>query len=277
MAFAAVASAQDPAGTPGVFIQALPGPCAHMASPGGPAVAGSQGAISGAPYSATGRSETVQTLADGNRIVRSNTTRYFRDSRGRTRTELTLSAVGPIALHGASSLIVIDDPSTAKRVVLHPEVKMAMEMPSLQCGVAAAGQVGAEAKTGAVMFRSARPMAGPPHGDVLYAAAPHDAKTTDLPERTLRGLRALGKSTESTIPAGQMGNELPLVSRSETWYSPELQIVLSATHHDPLFGDTTYQLVDIVRKEPDASLFAIPRDYTLRAMPPVASKEKRDD
>jgi hypothetical protein len=84
-----------------------------------------------------------------------------------------------------------------------------------------------------------------------------------------------------------MGNELPLVSRSETWYSPELQIVLSATHHDPLFGDTTYQLVDIVRKEPDASLFAIPRDYTVRAMPhgpkfemalpPVGSKEKRED
>jgi hypothetical protein len=266
------ASAQDvAAGAPGVFIQALPGPCAHMASPDGPQPT-AHGVVTGAPYSATGRSETVQTLADGNRIVRSNTTRYFRDSRGRTRQEFMLSAMGPIALHGGSSLIVIDDPTTGKRVVLHPEIKMAMETPSMQCGVAAAGVVSstdpvAEGKAGTVMFRAAMAAPGPPMGDVLYAASPHDARTSTLPEKTIRGLRALGKSTESTIAAGQMGNELPIVSRSETWYSPELQVVLSATHRNPLFGDTTYQLVDIVRKEPDAKLFAIPREYTLRTMP----------
>ncbi len=286
------ASAQDPvAGGPGVFIQALPGHCADMASPGGPHSA-AHGVVTGAPYTATGRSETVQTLADGNRIVRSNTTRYFRDSRGRTRTEFVLSAVGPIALHGSSSLIVIDDPTTAKRIVLHPEIKTAMEMPRMQCGVAAAGiaagdDPAVEGKAGAVMFRAATPMPGPPFGDVLYAAAPHDSKTSALPERTIRGLRALGRSTESSIPAGQMGNELPIVSRSETWYSPELQVVLSATHRNPLFGDTTYQLLDIVRKEPDAKLFAIPRDYTQRSMPhgprfemalpPVATSEKGGD
>lgn len=290
--FASVASAQDvAAGAPGVFIQALPGPCADMATHAGSG-AGGHGVIANAPYSATGRSETVQVLADGNRIVHSNTTRYFRDSRGRTRTEFVLSAVGPIALHGASSLIVIDDPTTAKRVVLHPEIRMAMEMPRMQCGmaaagVAAAGEAGPGGKSGAVMFRAATPVPGPPLGDVLYAASPHDAKTSALPERTIRGLRALGKSIESTIPAGHMGNELPIVSRSETWYSPELQVVLAATHRDPLFGDTTYQLVDIVRKEPDAKLFTIPRDYTLRtmpdgpqfemALPPAAVKEKRED
>jgi hypothetical protein len=293
---AAVSPAQDVVSRgpgPGVFIQALPGPCGDMAAP--PGAAGTQGIVTGAPYSATGRSETVQTLADGNRIVRSNTTRYFRDSRGRTRTEYVFSAVGPIALHGSSSLIVIDDPTTAKRVVLHPEIRMAMEMPRMACGMGtaafAAGRIapsaGAESGAGAVTFSAAVPAPAPHSGDVLYAAAPPDATTSPLPERTIRGLRALGKRTESSIPAGQMGNELPIVSKSETWYSPELQVVLSATHRDPLVGDTTYQLVDIVRKEPDANLFAIPRDYTQRSMPhgprfemavpPQAVKDKRED
>ena len=291
-AVAATSSAQDvvPRG-PGVFIQALPGPCGDIAMP--PGSTGTAGAVTGAPYSATGRSETVQTLADGNRIVRSNTTRYFRDSRGRTRTEYVFSAVGPIALHGSSSLIVIDDPTTAKRVVLHPEIKMAMEMPRMACGMGtaafAAARVAspAQEESGDGAFSAAVPVPAPHAGDVLYAATPPDATTSSLPERTIRGLRALGKRTESSIPAGQLGNELPIVTKSETWYSPELQVVLAATHRDPLGGDTSYQLVDIVRKEPDASLFAIPRDYTLRSMPhgprfemalpPAAGKDKRED
>jgi hypothetical protein len=43
--------------------------------------------LKGAPYSAVGTTEVVTTLADGNRITRTNTMRYFRDNSGRTRTE----------------------------------------------------------------------------------------------------------------------------------------------------------------------------------------------
>ena len=49
-----------------------------------------QGKITkGAPYSADTVTESVQVLADGNRIVRRTTTRVSRDSEGRTRTENT--------------------------------------------------------------------------------------------------------------------------------------------------------------------------------------------
>jgi hypothetical protein len=43
--------------------------------------------VKGEPYSADAISESIQILADGNKISRSNTTRMFRDSEGRTRRE----------------------------------------------------------------------------------------------------------------------------------------------------------------------------------------------
>src|SRR6476659_8935685 len=46
-----------------------------------------------APYSAEAVTESVQLLADGNRIVTKNTTHIFRDSEGRTRRE-QLNAAG---------------------------------------------------------------------------------------------------------------------------------------------------------------------------------------
>ena len=50
--------------------------------------------VTGSPYSALGTSQTVTTLPDGNRIVRQNTIRLWRDSDGRTRSEFALSSIG---------------------------------------------------------------------------------------------------------------------------------------------------------------------------------------
>jgi hypothetical protein len=53
-------------------------------------------AVKGAPYAAEAVSEVVQTLADGNRIVRSSTTAIYRDAEGRTRREQGLAIIGPL-------------------------------------------------------------------------------------------------------------------------------------------------------------------------------------
>jgi hypothetical protein len=52
--------------------------------------------IKGAPYSAEAVTESVQTLADGNRIVNKMTSQVFRDSEGRTRREQTLKGLGGV-------------------------------------------------------------------------------------------------------------------------------------------------------------------------------------
>src|SRR5688572_15477740 len=51
--------------------------------------------VTGAPYSAEAVTEMTQTLADGNRIVRSVSASVARDSEGRTRREQVLAAFGP--------------------------------------------------------------------------------------------------------------------------------------------------------------------------------------
>lgn len=81
--------------------------------------------MKGAPYSGVGTTEVVTTLADGNRITRTNTMRYFRDGVGRTRTEYQLAAIGPFVPEEAQSIVTITDPVGGKQYVLHPGMKRA--------------------------------------------------------------------------------------------------------------------------------------------------------
>lgn len=75
--------------------------------------------VKGAPYSAQAVSESVQTLADGNRIVRRNTASVYRDNEGRTRREQSLNAVGAYSAAGDQpQLILINDPVARVNYVL---------------------------------------------------------------------------------------------------------------------------------------------------------------
>jgi hypothetical protein len=51
-----------------------------------------------------------------------------------------------------------------------------------------------------------------------------------------------------TIPAGQIGNALPIIITSERLYCPDLDLVVKQTHSDPRFGTSTYQVTNIVHK-----------------------------
>jgi len=42
-----------------------------------------------------------------------------------------------------------------------------------------------------------------------------------------------------------------------------LQTVVMSKRTDPWSGETTYSLTNIQRAEPDATLFAVPSDYTV--------------
>src|ERR1044072_92269 len=67
--------------------------------------------VKGAPYSAEAVTETIQTLADGNRIVNHITSLLYRDGEGRTRREQSLKGLG---MFGAGEeplqTIFINDP-----------------------------------------------------------------------------------------------------------------------------------------------------------------------
>jgi hypothetical protein len=87
-------------------------------------------------------------------------------------------------------------------------------------------------------------------------------KTESLGSQVIEGVLAEGRRVTHTIPAGEVGNERPLVITSEVWTSPELHAVVLSKRNDPRFGETVYRLTDISRTEPDASLFQVPSSFT---------------
>jgi hypothetical protein len=203
--------------------------------------------VKGVPYSALGTSETVTTLADGNRIVRQNRIRLWRDSDGRTRSEFSLSSIGgPLPLELNTTVTVIDDPATRERYMLQRSEKIAVTMPIVPCRADSA---------------ASEPdlTVGPPRppGFGMKMSAP-----VKLGERTLNGEKLAGSRIEGTIPAGAIGNEQPIRMSAEQWYGKDLQVVVEATYQDPRSGETKYKLSEIRRDEPDAKLFRVPDDYT---------------
>ncbi len=84
------------------------------------------------------------------------------------------------------------------------------------------------------------------------------APGTPTDKTTEEGLAVEHSRKETVIAAGQMGNTKPLEIVDESWYSPELQIVVKSVHRDPRSGVVTYRLTGIDRKEPDHKLFETP-------------------
>ena len=207
--------------------------------------------VTGSPYSALGTSQTVTTLPDGNRIVRQNTIRLWRDSDGRTRSEFALSSIGgPRPLELNTTVTVIDDPAARERYMLQPAGKVAVTMPIVPCRVNA----GLEPDLSV----------GPPRPPGLAMRVSTPVK---LGERQVNGETAAGSRVEATIPAGAIGNEQPIQMSAEQWYGKDLQVVVEATYRDPRTGETRYKLSDIHRDEPDAKLFRVPDNYTRQAAP----------
>jgi hypothetical protein len=91
-----------------------------------------------------------------------------------------------------------------------------------------------------------------------------DATTEKLPDQVIEGLTVHGTRTTSTIPVGAMGNDQPIVTTYETWYSPDLQMVVLAKRSDPRVGDTVTALTGVSRGEPAASLFQVPAGYAVK-------------
>ena len=59
---------------------------------------------------------------------------------------------------------------------------------------------------------------------------------------------------------------MPIVTVTERWYSPELQVTVMNKRTDPRTGTTTYKLTNVNRSEPSPALFQVPADYTIHEL-----------
>jgi hypothetical protein len=200
--------------------------------------------VTGAPVSAKEVNRTVQTLSDGTEIENTQTTMFYRDAQGRTRTEPS----------GTEGVAIIQDPVAGVRITLNSATKTAVR--STAMGTATAQLVATTAKLEAEMTARAAESAAP---RVARIKAP---EPEDLGFQNQNGILAQGTRSTLVIPKGQIGNSRDIKIVNERWYSKDLQMVVKSINSDPRFGTTTYELTNVVQGA-DPTLFQIPGNYTV--------------
>jgi hypothetical protein len=233
---------------------------AALAQPPGPPPGGRMGfggrgpmggefmrSVAGTPYSATEVSSSQQVLANGNVIQRQSQTNFYRDGQGRTRSEMTMKHQdGTTTTH-----VMIHDPVAGVMHDMDPQNKVTRDSnfhvpPANRQGVLRAGGPG-----------SNRAM-------VQRHTSDPNVVSESLGTQTINGVSATGTRMTRTIPAGAEGNSLPIQIVHETWMSEDLKVPVMVKHTDPRSGTSTTQLTNIVRAEPDATLFTVPSGYTVQ-------------
>ncbi len=234
--------------------------------------------VKGVPFSADTLTEFSQTLGNGQRLFRSSTASLYRDGEGRTRREQTIEAVGPYAAAGpVHKTILINDPVAGESYTLNPDehtaIKTAANVGWMSTNGAVsmhftkAGDPGlSHVTTEKVVINGVNTEAGwvSVNGTVAKGASPSNSRTEPLGTQVIEGVTAEGTRTIETIPAGTIGNDIPIEIVSERWYSDELGLVIKTVRNDPLSGQNVYQLKNIRRGEPSPDLFQVPSDYTIK-------------
>jgi hypothetical protein len=229
------------------------------------------------PYQAQAVTEVRQTLADGSHITQTTTATVARDSDGRSVRMQKLGAMGPWKSASTSSqanaptLTTIFDPVAQTHVDYSSENKVAHSLPMLPPPAKGESSVtrnfavfaGAPGADGPGQVTNFAFKTGTDSAEVANA----NIKTESLGDKAIEGISVTGTKTTNTIPAGTIGNDKDLVVTRETWYSPDLKLVIQSTQNDPRFGETTYSLTNIQRNEPDPSLFQVPAGYKVEKVP----------
>lgn len=256
--------------------------------------------VKGAPYSGMEISENSQVLADGTRIHNETQTQVYRDSEGRVRRESgnEISIWDPVA---NLTWLLNTKTQTARKlpistVVYSGEKGTTTETRTFVVGGGVVGAVGrmrrdeetkvvetraaevrnAEAKMKAEIETKIR-MAGTPgvmvppppgSGDLIQYSTIRRMKgnTESLGKRTIEGVSADGTRMVSTIEAGAIGNDRPIQSVTERWFSPDLQTLMLSRSTDPRTGEESFKLVNVSRAEPAAYLFQVPAGYQINEM-----------
>src|ERR1700757_100799 len=78
-----------------------------------------------------------------------------------------------------------------------------------------------------------------------------------LGKQLINGLETIGIRESAVIPAGAIGNDTPIQSIREFWYSPRLGVNLISKRRDPRFGTQNFEVSEINLGDPDSQLFRV--------------------
>jgi hypothetical protein len=264
---AGLAAAQDEAGQQFVRMEKMAAQVKMIGLQG--AVMGKT--VKGAPYSGVEINESTQMLADGTRIHNESQTQVYRDSEGRVRREtpIDVTIFDPVA---NASYVLNAKTQTARKLplgmyVFNASTADGKSITNFSYRVNVDGKPGdAEAEQKMAAELKALHMTGVPPGVPVNVETKvmmrHTAGTTEaLGKRMIEGVNSDGSRVVATLEAGAIGNDRPIQTVNERWFSQELQTVMMTKHTDPRTGEESFRLVNVSRTEPPAYLFQIPAGY----------------
>ena len=217
------------------------------------------------PYTAEFKSTQVQTLVSGATITHASTEIAAVDSSGRAmgsttqeRPELEIGQWTHGHMHDpvASTETNWDSNSHKATVIKYPAKEEQHGCWANEAGSFRVSYGGEHPASGSVQ----RPPAA-------RAQVQHPQQNTeDLGTTTIQGVEATGRRTTTTIPAGQVGNDQPIVTTQETWWSKGIGVglLLRSISDDPRSGTTTREVTNLSLGEPDPVLFQPPEGYEVK-------------
>jgi hypothetical protein len=232
--------------------------------------------VTGKPYKGEAVTSMTQNLTDGSTIQQTIHAQIARDKAGRTVRIQELGKFGsltaaPIGTNGtdgpAPKLTTIFDPVARLHIDFSSDSKVAHELvvqtPTEGNNLTTQGGFGLSANMPVTMRgRRVVPMMTTPQ-----IPSQSDPTAEQLGSRTVAGVSVIGTRTKTVIPSGTIGNNSDITIVRETWFSPELRMVMESTQTDPRFGQTTYSVTDLDQTDPDEGLFQVPPGYTVQTAP----------
>jgi hypothetical protein len=218
--------------------------------------------VKGAPFTAQRTEESTQTLGDGTHINRKSSISYARDTAGRVRREDDewITIYDPVA--NVSYRLNKKNHTGSKVELLRGESKFTLDkIDQERADELKVQSEKALAEDKARQGNSVMITNDGPGGRVYWFRKVGTEES--LGSQVVNGVMADGMRTSYTIPAGDFGNDRPITTVTESWYSPELRLTVMYKRTDPREGDVTTQYTGIKRSEPDPSLFQMPAGYTL--------------
>lgn len=206
--------------------------------------------IPGKPFSAKSSTQWIRTLEDGSTVRLRLEARIARDSQGRVYRErhhfVPENSSGPSPLHE----IHIYDPVDRTQMLCNGR--------TYRCILSE--------------YRPRTFFETAPEGESNGGA--RNLTRERLGTDTIDGIFVTGTRETVTVSPGAAGNERPLVSTREFWYSDELQTNLAVTRVDPETGTQIIRLSDVSRTEPDTHLWEVPIGFTVRDVRTAAQRRR---
>jgi hypothetical protein len=224
----------------------------------GSTAGGIDAAAVGRPCSVQFLTTHTTTLDDGTHITQTQKRNFYRDNKGRTRTEMYPSSeMGAAAAQPLAS--VIYDPPNGRLVILNPRDKTAsvMQVSEIQTEQPEQAAPAASANT-------AESDSSAGNHVVSSEAAKTQTSNEALDGQSFDGIYAEGTRTTVMYPAGSsLGNDKPLSAVTVRYVSSDLQLEVYTRVADPQNGETVTKIQRLDRTEPDPALFEIPQGYTI--------------